>query len=256
MKTATREWLGLVTTVGRLNHVGRLDFHPVKRVIHTVNNAGVRGGLQTGNRISQTLPIMMIRGVRTVSSDVLLFKDDRKQFYILLSFGASLIGAAAIFNGITFYRGSAAMSERFDKAKASVVPDLSTWWRRYKARLFNMVSGEKIRIGVTGFMCLFGAACLGIAILIPLKCIHRLHLLQGGTSISVTTFGPFGIQRNYKFRVDDVTSSVTRQAYHSAIPLKVKGHYTGFSMDNRNGKFLNGPLFDEVVSIRRIFKKD
>jgi len=190
-----------------------------------------------------------------VAKDVVLFKDDRKTFYRVMSFGATFLGVAAIYQGLTFYKGSVGMAARFDLAKSSMDVDESTMWRRYKAALFRMVSGERIRYGVTFFMCVFGGLCFFVGFVLPIRCVHRMSLLKGGNRVSITTFGPFGFPRSHDIRVDDITSAVTRKSYHSSIPLNVKGYYPGFRMDNQNGKFLNSQLYDDVVSVQKIFKK-
>ena len=35
----------------------------------------------------------------------------------------------------------------------------------------------------------------------------------------------------------------------------LSGMYPGFRLDNKNGKFLNTELFDDVVSVQKIFRK-
>jgi len=195
------------------------------------------------------------RTFHAVAKDVLLFKDDRNSFYRTLSFGASLMGVAAIYNGLTFYKGSAAMGRRFDRAKSTMEFQDTGWWSRYKAALYRMVSGDRIRYGVTIFMCGFGVVCMLGAYVIPIRCVHRMSLLQGGHRVSITTFGPFGINKKHDIRVDDITAVVTRQSYYGSIPINVKGMYPGFRLDNKNGKFLNTELFDDVVSVQKIFRK-
>jgi len=195
------------------------------------------------------------RTFHAVAKDVLLFKDDRSTFYKALSIGATLMGGAAIYNGLTFYQGSAAMGDRFDYAKSKVQFEDTGWWSRYKARLFKLVSGDGLRLGVTIFMCAFGVVCIIGGVFIPIRCVHRMSLLQGGNRVSITTFGPYGFPKTQNFRVDDITAVVSRKSYHSSIPINVKGIYPGFRLDNQNGKFLNTELFDDVVSVQKIFKK-
>jgi len=195
------------------------------------------------------------RTFHAVAKDVLLFKDDRNTYYKAISVGATLMGVAAIYNGLTFYKGSVSMADRFDYAKSKVQFEDTGWWSRYKARLFKFVSGEGIRLGVTIFMCGFGVICIIGGVFIPIRCVHRMSLLQGGNRVSITTFGPYGFPKTQNFRVDDITAVVTRKSYYSSIPLNVKGIYPGFRLDNLNGKFLNTELFDDVVSVQKIFKK-
>lgn len=203
--------------------------------------------------VGQTL--LVKRDFHAVTKDVVLFKDERSTFYRLLSFGATLMGVAAIYNGLTFFKGSARMALRFDRAKSSMDVDESTWWRRYKAKLFRLVSGDTIRYGVTIIMCFFGVMCVFGAVIIPVRVVHKMSLLKGGHQVSITTFGPYGFPRSYNIRVDDITATVQRKSYYSAIPINAKGFYPGFRIDNQNGTFLNTELFDDVVSIQKIFKK-
>ena len=66
------------------------------------------------------------------------------------------------------------MALRFDRAKSSMDVDESTWWRRYKAKLFRLVSGDTIRYGVTIIMCFFGVMCVFGAVIIPVRVVHKL----------------------------------------------------------------------------------
>jgi len=213
-----------------------------------------KGGRSLTNHSINALTLFK-KDFHAVATDVLLFKDERNTFYRFISFGATFLGIAGIYNGLTFYKGSAAMATRFDRAKSSMDVDESTLWQRYKAALFRMVSGDRIRYGVTLFMCAFGGLCLFGAFVIPIRCVHRMSLLKGGHRVSITTFGPYGFPRSHNVRVDDISAAVTRKSYYSSIPLNVKGIYPGFRMDNKNGKFLNTELYDDVVSVQKIFKK-
>lgn len=218
---------------------------------------GFRGNGQTSHPTNsidgQTL--LLKRNFHAVATDVLLFKDERNTFYRLISFGATFLGVAAIYNGLTFFKGSAGMAARFDRAKSSMDVDESSRWQRYKAWLFKIVSGDTIRYGVTTFMGFFGVLCVFGAFIIPVRCVHRMSLLKGGHRVSITTFGPYGFLRSHNIRVDDLSAAVTRKSYYSSIPLNVKGFYPGFRLDNQRGKFLNTELFDDVVSVQKIFKK-
>jgi len=190
-----------------------------------------------------------------VTEDVLLFKDDRVNFYRFMSFGTTVMAAIAFYNGHGFYKSTVNISRGIDEAKSSLELDRSTVWRRYKAFIVNLVSGNTVRYGVTGIMFGFGALSLIIAIFIPRRVVHRMSLLRGGSRVSITTFGSFGFLRKRTFRVGDVTAPRSRQSHFTSIGLKVKGVRTSLRVDMENGKFLNAPLFDDVVSRQVVFKK-
>jgi len=208
------------------------------------------------------------RGYQSVTSDVLLFKDDRTNYFRIRSIGTAFMGAASLNWGLTSYKGLEGIAQRIDRAKAEVAkagPDMASLqgvslprrlWRRYKAWLFRFVSGDKLRICLTGVMCVFSALCFSYAIFLPMRCVHRFWLLKGGDRVGITTFGLFGIAQKQKvFPVNWITSDVVRKSEHGSIPVKVKGYYGVFPIDNRYGKILNKELFDEVVSVRIIFRK-
>jgi len=190
-----------------------------------------------------------------VTEDVLLFKDDRVNFYRFMSFGTTMMAAIAFYNGHGFYKSTSNISRGIDEAKSSIELDRSTLWRRYKAFIVNLVSGNGVRYGVTGIMVGFGVLSLLIAIFLPRRVVHRMSLLRGGSRVSITTFGSFGVPRKRTFRVGDVTSSRARQSHFTSIGIKVKGVRTTFRVDMESGKFLNAPLFDDVASRQVVFKK-
>ena len=98
-----------------------------------------------------------------------------------LSLYLTLIINIVLFLTLAFTPGSVGMARRFDRAKFAAKPNLaldddsvdSTWWTRYKARIYRFVSGDRIRYAVTAFMIFFGAICLIGSILIPIRCVHR-----------------------------------------------------------------------------------
>ncbi|XP_015472253.1 transmembrane protein 223 [Parus major] len=112
---------------------------------------------------------------------------------------------------------------------------------------------NKWRYGFTASCLTVGSLVLAAGWLLPLRSVHRVTLLRGGSAVTIGTHGPLGLgRRSFTVPLRDVSGRAHRAEVAAAIPIKVRGRPFFFLLD-KAGQLSDPRLFDVTVGAFRKF---
>lgn len=97
-----------------------------------------------------------------------------------------------------------------------------------------------------------GGSIFAGALMYSRRSISSLVLLKGGDRVKIETFGFMGMKSSITVPVSKVSCQQSRHSVTSQLPIKVYGRSFYYILD-KQGKFLNGRLFDYTAGMRRVF---
>lgn len=129
-------------------------------------------------------------------------------------------------------------------------PELKKWttW----SGITTSLSSSKWRYGVTLLCIGAGGSIFAGALMYSRRSISSLVLLKGGDRVKIETFGFMGMKSSITVPVSKVSCQQSRHSVTSQLPIKVYGRSFYYILD-KQGKFLNGRLFDYTAGMRRVF---
>lgn len=174
-----------------------------------------------------------------LAEDVLLFSYEKTKILKYLAY----FGVIQLV--FWTYLGNNLYSTLRDIKKAST-PDrnndfsMSPLWKTLN------LGEQKFRI--TALVCCLavGVSTAFVTFALPLRIVRHLVLCKGGSTVKVTTYGPFGRTREINIPLGHMDCKNSRANATSYISLKIKGYRLYFLLDCR-GKFNNPQLFDFTV---------
>lgn len=176
-----------------------------------------------------------------VTKDVILFKYENPKQYRAINFFA--LAQFFFWNYLSY---TALTNLRDAPVDEDVGMDQPIW------RRINL--GEnKYRYGLSILCFLIGYGVLIAGWMFTLRSVRFLVLLQGGRTVSIVTYGPFGKNRIMDVPLKCMSAEESRQSAKVTLPIKVKNTSFYFILDMR-GEFKNPALFDQTVGLRRNIK--
>ncbi|NWT63488.1 TM223 protein, partial [Erythrocercus mccallii] len=110
---------------------------------------------------------------------------------------------------------------------------------------------NKWRFGFTASCLTVGSLTVAAGCLLPLRSVHRVTLLRGGSAVTIGTPGPLGLgRRSLTVPLRDVSARLHRSEAAAAIPIKVRGRPFFFLLD-KAGTLREPRLFDVTVGAFR-----
>jgi len=103
----------------------------------------------------------------------------------------------------------------------------------------------------TGLCTICGYLVAALMWFYPRQSIHKLYLLRGGRNVRMITYNTYGSKRTLEFPVKDINCATVRTDAKSSIPIKTRGAWFHYTMDNKQGRWHNTQLFDHVIGLQR-----
>lgn len=119
------------------------------------------------------------------------------------------------------------------------------WWKRLRPDgklagyfLFFVLSAVGLMLAVFGHMY-------------PARMVCSVWLLQGGRSISLSTYKSWGRIKTTKLPLKEISCENAPNSVDRYIPFKVKGKSLYFLVDKKKGKIYNDRLFHGAFALKR-----
>ncbi|ENN79842.1 hypothetical protein YQE_03664, partial [Dendroctonus ponderosae] len=172
-----------------------------------------------------------------VIKDVILYKSNNDRFFKMVNF----FGIAQF--GFWTYLSLTAYQTLKDIPVSQSTE--SVWWRKIN------FGENRWRNSLTIISFLIGWGILAVSWLYTLRAVKYLILRKGGQQATIVTYTPLGPNRMFTLDLANVSSTQSRTAATSFIPLKVKGHWFYYMIDMK-GEFRNTVLFDHTAGLKRL----
>lgn len=193
-----------------------------------------------------------------VIKDVILYKSDNDRFFKIVNFFG--IAQFGFWTYLSFTAYQTLKDIPVTQSSESV------WWRkinfgdskwRNSLTIISFFIGKHTSLqsrACDSYCGLFpGWGVLAVSWLYTLRAVKYLILRKGGQKATIVTYTPFGPNRMFTLPLADISSTQSRMAATSFIPLKVKGHWFYYMIDAK-GEFRNTLLFDHTAGLKRVWR--
>ncbi|ERL87751.1 hypothetical protein D910_05140 [Dendroctonus ponderosae] len=172
-----------------------------------------------------------------VIKDVILYKSNNDRFFKMVNF----FGIAQF--GFWTYLSLTAYQTLKDIPVSQSTE--SVWWRKIN------FGENRWRNSLTIISFLIGWGILAVSWLYTLRAVKYLILRKGGQQATIVTYTPLGPNRMFTLDLANVSSTQSRTAATSFIPLKVKGHWFYYMIDMKGVADKNAFVVKILQTVKR-----
>ncbi|KAJ1529708.1 hypothetical protein ONE63_006462 [Megalurothrips usitatus] len=212
-----------------------------RRSVHKSHDTTYKSKCSFNTRnASQDVSSSFSRSKRLTEQVVLYTNEDTKFLRLINLFGYS---CAAFWCYTSYQFATMRITPATEQPKEN--PNLP-WYAS-----FNVMGSQTTKIVMSLGSALIGAALLGGAWIFSARSVGKLILGKGGQTVTFITYNPTTFSMNKAITVDlNQISCKAHRSTNDVVPIKVKGRWMHYLL-SKEGTYLNGPLFDKSVGLRR-----
>ncbi|XP_030854821.1 transmembrane protein 223 [Strongylocentrotus purpuratus] len=187
-----------------------------------------------------------------VTKDILLYKSDKTAFFRML--GAFACAQVFFWSYLT-HTAFLTMKDTDTYVKVKYgeegpPKEVKNWksWSGIRVQLSTRIW----RYTITGLSLGAGSIIFIASLVYSRRSIYRIVLRKGGESVTIQTYGLFGLPWRFTTSINNTSCEHARDGIRTQLPIKVKGHRLFYILD-KEGKFYNARLFDYSIGMHRMF---